>query len=97
VAGTHADEDGAAMKHAIVLFCVCPTCKREQPQEGFTAGDLLRLIRRRLPLEAYCRRCDGFWSVSIHEPVHRTEIVACVSESASPFNLTGNAASRMVH
>jgi hypothetical protein len=85
------------MTHAVVLFCTCPTCKREQPQEGFTVRDLLRFIRRRAPIEAYCRRCDHFWSVTIHEPVHRNELVAGVCENASQFQLTGNAASRMVH
>jgi len=55
------------MDPTIVFVSTCPTCKREQLQEGFTAGALRRLLDVGYPIEAYCTICAQFWAISLRE------------------------------
>jgi hypothetical protein len=74
------------MPQAIVFVSICPTCKREQAQDRFTARDLVKLLKGNLPIEAYCPGCDEFWSVSIQQRVDLREVVAFTPGGGSLFN-----------
>jgi hypothetical protein len=70
---------------AIVIFVsTCPCCKREQPQEGFTIADLLRLLNGGYPIEGYCVHCDEFWPISLQKRIELGEVVAVTRENAAP-------------
>jgi hypothetical protein len=64
-----------AMSQLIVFASTCPRCKREQPQDGFTVADLLRLLDGGDPIEGYCVICDKFWPLSLQERVRLGELV----------------------
>jgi hypothetical protein len=71
------------MNCAVFFVSTCPTCKCEQPQDGFTVRDLVRLLKGGFPIEAYCAFCDDYWPVSIHQRVALREVVAFTSEGAA--------------
>jgi len=74
-----------AMRQAIVFASTCPNCKRDQPQDGFTAADLLRLLDGGYPIEGYCVICDKFWPLSLRERVRLGELVAaCQDDGVRP-------------
>jgi len=55
------------MQQAIPFLAICPKCKRPRPQDEFTRSELLRLLNKGYPVEAYCGSCDYFWPISPHE------------------------------
>lgn len=86
------------MRYGTVVFAsTCPTCKREQAQESFTAGDLVRLLKGGLPIEAYCEICDDYWSVGTQQRVDLREMVAFTPGGASLFNRSRSTGLRMEH
>jgi hypothetical protein len=48
---------------------MCPKCRAQQPQRGFSRAALGRLLGGGYPIEAYCVACDDFWSISVGERV----------------------------
>ena len=72
------------MGQAIVFVSTCPRCRREQPQDGLTIADLVRLLNGGYPIEAYCVTCDEFWPVTLQERVRLGEFVAGLHASRSP-------------
>jgi hypothetical protein len=46
---------------------MCPKCKDVRSQRAFSSRTLLRLLERKLPIEAYCVVCDDFWLISAAE------------------------------
>jgi hypothetical protein len=75
------------MSPAIVFASMCPRCKREQSQDGFTVADLMRLLYGGYPIEAYCLICDQFWPISIQQRVELGEVVAVTCRGALPLKL----------
>jgi hypothetical protein len=55
------------MDRTIVFVSTCPSCKRQQPQEGFTETTLRRLLEVGYPIEAYCMICAQFWPITLRE------------------------------
>jgi hypothetical protein len=74
------------MSQAVVFTSTCPHCKREQPQDGLTVADFLRLLNGGYPIEGYCVACDKFWLVSLQERVRLGEAIAGLHGDALPFN-----------
>jgi hypothetical protein len=72
------------MSQVIVFASTCPQCNRDQPQDGFTAADLLRLLEGGYPIEGYCVICDKFWPISLQERVRLTEAVAASERDGVP-------------
>ena len=68
----------------IVFVSTCPSCGREQPQDAFSAADLLRLLSGGYPIEGYCVPCDEFWAIDLKERVQLGEAVAAASKGTSP-------------
>ena len=54
---------------SIVFESLCPKCGHRQPQHRFSRRDLFRLLNRGYPIEAYCPKCEDFWSISLSERV----------------------------
>ena len=54
---------------SLPFVSTCPNCRRPQPQRGFSRAALFRLLNGGYPIEAYCVKCDEFWSISIVERV----------------------------
>jgi len=71
------------VSQGIAFVSTCPSCKRQQPQEGFTVETLARLLNGGFPIEAYCVMCDVFWPVSLQKRVELAEEVAATSEGMS--------------
>jgi hypothetical protein len=46
---------------------LCPRCRRQQPQQGFSRAALLRLLDDDLDIQAYCAPCGNFWPISDEE------------------------------
>ena len=67
----------------IVFVSTCPSCGREQPQDAFSVGDLLRLLNGGYPIEAYCVPCDDFWPIDLKERVELGEAVAAACQGTS--------------
>ncbi|HTC16432.1 MAG TPA: hypothetical protein VK695_11585 [Steroidobacteraceae bacterium] len=42
---------------------ICPQCRSEQLQRGFTRAELLRLLDGGHVIEAYCVGCFQFWPI----------------------------------
>jgi len=61
---------------------MCPNCKQVQPQRGFDRNSLLRLLSSGYPVEAYCAKCDEFWSISAKE---RAALVAAAVGGGGSF------------
>ena len=73
------------MRQAITFASTCPHCKRDQPQDGFTVADLLRLLDGGYPIEGYCVFCDKFWPINLQERVRLGEhVAACHRDSLPP-------------
>lgn len=66
------------MVQIIVFASTCPTCQREQPQDGYSVESLQRLLRGGYPIEAYCTDCNEFWSISLRKRIELGEQVAAV-------------------
>ena len=75
------------MSQGIVFAERCPHCNREQAQEGYTVGDLMKLLYGPHPIEAYCVFCDEFWTISAQKRVELSEIVAAVVAAAGVTTL----------
>jgi hypothetical protein len=45
----------------------CPRCAQVRLQRGYDRASLLMLFNHGYPVEAYCERCDEFWSVNAKE------------------------------
>lgn len=52
------------MSQCITFFSLCPTCRQQQLQDGYTRAALVRLLERGRIIEAYCLGCDVLWPVS---------------------------------
>ena len=65
------------MHESILFVSLCPKCREEQPQGGYSRGVLLRLLKTDDRIEAYCVTCDEFWPVSDRE---RTQIAETLGE-----------------
>jgi hypothetical protein len=74
------------MGQAIVFVSTCPRCRREQPQDGLTIADLVRLLNGGYPIEAYCGPCDEFWPISLRKRIELGEVVAAAGIRVFPFN-----------
>jgi len=72
------------MSQAIIFASTCPQCKRDQPQDGFTVADLLRLLDGGYPIEGYCVSCDRFWPINLQERVRLGEHVAAGHRDSLP-------------
>ena len=72
------------MSQAITFASTCPHCKRDQPQDGFTVADLLRLLDGGYPIEGYCVSCDKFWPIKLQERVRLGELVAACHRDSLP-------------
>lgn len=64
----------------IPFVSVCPACAQMRPQPGYEHNTLLRLLGRGYPVEAYCSKCDEFWSISARE--RATLVEAAVAAGA---------------
>jgi len=73
---------------SIAFASTCPSCKRQQPQDGFTVAVLERLLRGGYPIEAYCVICNEFWPISLKKRIELCEVVAaaCRGRGNSPLN-----------
>lgn len=60
----------------------CPKCAQLRAQPGYDRSSLLRLLSGGYPVEAYCARCDEFWSISAKE---RAALVAAAIADAGSF------------
>ena len=72
------------MSQVIPFASTCPQCRRDQPQDGFTVADLLRLLDGGYPIEGYCVICDKFWTLSLRERVRLGELVAAFHRGSVP-------------
>jgi hypothetical protein len=77
----------AVVGQVIVFASTCPTCKREQSQDGYTLESLHRLLQGGYPIEAYCTICNEFWSISLQKRVELGERVAAAGEGRAPPEL----------
>ena len=57
------------MSQPITFFSLCPTCRHQQLQDGYTRAALVRLLERGRIIEAYCLSCDVLWPVAPEERV----------------------------
>jgi hypothetical protein len=57
------------MSQSITFFSVCPTCRRQQLQDGYTHAAVARLLERGRIIEAYCLSCDVLWPITPEERV----------------------------
>ena len=64
------------MSEAIAFISICPRCRREQLQTGFTRVELERLFNGGHPIEAHCVPCQEFWPISLEKRIELGEIVA---------------------
>jgi hypothetical protein len=46
---------------------LCPKCKHERPQDGYTRRALLELLNSGRAIEARCTTCNEIWSISDQE------------------------------
>jgi hypothetical protein len=76
------------MRHAIVFVSMCPSCKRQQPQDAFAVADLVRLLNGGYPIEAYCVPCDEFWPISFEKRVELIQVVAAAGRDTPPLKPT---------
>ena len=54
--------------HGSVPFAsLCPRCRVQQFQQGFSRAALGRLLKGGYPIEGYCATCDEFWTISPRE------------------------------
>jgi hypothetical protein len=59
---------GAGFVDQYVPFTsLCPKCKREQRQDGYTRSALLELLSTAREVEAHCATCNEVWSISDQE------------------------------
>jgi hypothetical protein len=59
---------GIRFLHQSVPFTsLCPKCKREWLQNGYTRRALLELLNTARAIEASCTPCNATWSVSDRE------------------------------
>ena len=65
------------MSQSIAFASMCPNCKRAQPQE-FTTVSLALLLKGGYPIEAYCMRCEEFWSINDQQ---RNELVEALASA----------------
>lgn len=65
----HGRGAGNLMGESVPFTSMCPKCRSEQPQRGFSRAALGRLLSGGYPIEAYCVGCDDFWSISLSERV----------------------------
>ena len=57
----------SSVHQSIPFASVCPKCRHQQAQRGFSRAALGRLLNAGHPIEAYCVSCDDFWSISTLE------------------------------
>jgi hypothetical protein len=55
------------MSQSITFFSVCPTCRHQQLQDGYTRAALVRILERGRIIEGYCPSCDVLWPVGPEE------------------------------
>jgi hypothetical protein len=55
------------VQESMRFTAVCPRCRRQQPQQGFSRAALLRLLDDDLDIQAYCAPCRNFWPISDEE------------------------------
>ena len=70
------NENGRS-RDSVLFVSKCPTCMRDQAQ-GYSRGDLRRLMGRGHPVEAYCMMCDEYWPLS---PPERASLMAELAPS----------------
>jgi hypothetical protein len=70
----------------IIFASACPHCEYERVQNGFTVGDLTRLLCGGYPIEAYCAICDRCWSISLQQRVELGEVVATPCQGTALFD-----------
>jgi hypothetical protein len=46
---------------------MCPTCKDNRSQLGYSSGGLLRRLNGNRLIEAYCAICNHFWPITAEE------------------------------
>ena len=61
------------MHESLPFVSICPKCREEQPQRGYSRGVLLRLLKADDRIEAYCVTCDEFWPISSRERMRIAE------------------------
>lgn len=64
------------VSQTVVFASICPHCKREQRQDGFTVADLMGLLYSGYAIAAYCAICAEFWPISVRERVELGAMVA---------------------
>lgn len=72
VTATRTDPD-SFVNESIPFASLCPKCREEQPQRGYSRGVLLRLLKDDDRIEAYCVTCDEFWPISDRERMRIAE------------------------
>jgi len=45
----------------------CPRCSHDRVQTGYSADELIELLREGSVIEAYCLSCDQHWEISTEE------------------------------
>jgi len=51
----------------VAFTSLCPKCKREQRQDGYTRSALLELLSTGRAIEVRCATCNEVWSISDRE------------------------------
>jgi hypothetical protein len=49
------------------FMSMCPTCKDNRAQLGYSPWGLLRRLNDHRPIEAFCVICNQFWPITTHE------------------------------
>jgi hypothetical protein len=55
------------VNQSVPFTSLCPKCKRERPQDGYTRSALLELLNTGRAIEARCAACYEIWSISDRE------------------------------
>ena len=72
------------MDTSIAFASVCPQCRQQQPQCGYSRSALLNVFNSDHPIEAYCVTCDESWLISPEERICIAEALAARGATASP-------------
>jgi hypothetical protein len=73
VASASRTDPDSLMHDSIPFISICPKCREEQPQRGYSRGVLQRLLKADDSIEAYCVSCDEFWPISREERTRISE------------------------
>jgi hypothetical protein len=56
-----------SMQDWVLFAAICPKCRRQVLQHGYSRVLLFGFLDVDHPIEAYCATCDQFWPISAGE------------------------------